>query len=97
MSDESFTSPLSELSGETERRRQQRQPGSLAAAVGRARLIPRVSGHYPSLRPGGWYQVIGRNPEAMEPVASEGFMWIEVDGRLRRVWAGHFEVQLNPR
>jgi hypothetical protein len=76
-----------------DRRRWPRAPGSFAHAIGLARLLPHVSGHYPSLRPNGWYKVIGRNPEAIEPIAREGYVWIEVDGRPRQVWAGHFEVQ----
>jgi hypothetical protein len=76
----------------TERRRWPRASGSFAAAIGRARLLPRVSHHYPSLRPNGWYRVIGQNPEAIEPRARAGYLWIEVDGRPRQVWAGHFQV-----
>jgi hypothetical protein len=77
-----------------ERRRWPRAAGSFNAAIGRARLVPRVSHHYPSLRPNGWYKVVGHNPEAVEPHARPGYLWIEVDGRPRQVWAGHFEVQL---
>ena len=93
MSDENPTHRPSQPPAEVDRRRRQRESGSLATIVGRARLIPRLSGHYPSLRPGGWYQVIARNPSSLEPIAREGFLWIEVDGRPRHVWAGHFEVQ----
>ena len=74
-----------------ERRRWPRSPGSFTPTVGRARLLPQVSHHYPSLRPNGWYKVIGRNPESIEPQAREGHLWIEVDGRPRQVWGGHFE------
>ncbi len=77
-----------------ERRRWPRKAGSFVEAIGRARLIPRVSHHYPSLRPNGWYKIVGQNPEAIEPRARHGYVWIEVDGRPRHVWAGHFEVQL---
>ena len=49
--------------------------------------------HYPSLRPNGWYKLIGENPEALEPRARPGYLWIEVDGRPRQVWAGHFKVE----
>jgi hypothetical protein len=77
-----------------ERRRWPRAAGSFAEAIGRARMLPRLSHHYPSLRPNGWYKVIGRNPEALEPRARQGYVWIEVDGRPRQVWAGHFEVEL---
>jgi hypothetical protein len=37
---------------------------------------PRVSHHYPSLRPNGWYKVIGLNAEALEPRARPGCPWI---------------------
>lgn len=83
--------------GDADRRRWPRDPGAFAPAIGRARLLPQVSGHYPSLRPNGWYKVIGQNPEALEPIARRGYLWIEVDGRPRQVWAGHFEVQLGDR
>lgn len=78
-----------------ERRRWSRPTGSVAVAIGQARLLPRVSYHYPSLRPNGWYKVIARNPAALEPRARAGFLWIEVDGRPREVWAGHFELDLH--
>lgn len=76
-----------------ERRQHPRRTVPAAEVVGRARLLRRVSGHYPSLRPDGCYKVISRNPDALEPVAREGFLWIDVDGRPRQVWAGHFEVE----
>ena len=78
-----------------ERRRRPRPTDSVAPTIGRARLLPRVSYHYPSLRPNGWYKVIGQNPTALEPRARAGFLWIDVDGRPREVWAGHFEVDLH--
>ncbi len=81
----------------TERRRSPRAYPSIAAAIGRARLLPHLSNHYPSLRPNGWYKVIAQNPEALEPKARRGFAWIEVDGRPRQVWAGHFEMQPSNR
>jgi hypothetical protein len=75
-----------------ERRRLPRAD-SLDGVVGRARLLPHVSHHYPSLRPNGWYRVIRHNPEAIDPRARQGYVWIDVDGRLRQVWAAHFELQ----
>jgi len=78
-----------------ERRRRPRPTDSVAPTIGRARLLPRVSYHYPSLRPNGWYKVIGQNPTALEPRARAGFLWIDVDGRPREVWAGHFELDLH--
>ena len=78
-----------------DRRRRPRPTDSVAPTIGRARLLPRVSYHYPSLRPNGWYKVIGQNPAALEPRARAGFLWIDVDGRPREVWAGHFELDLH--
>jgi hypothetical protein len=95
MSDESTPSSLDHyLPTGGERRRWPRDPGAFSAAIGRARLLPHVSRHYPSLRPNGWYKMIGQNPEALEPIARQGYLWIDVDGRPRQVWAGHFEAQL---
>jgi hypothetical protein len=76
-----------------ERRRRTRETKTSNPAIGRARLLARLSHHYPSLRPNGWYKLIGENPAALEPRAREGYLWIEVDGRPRQVWAGHFEVE----
>ena len=79
-----------------ERRRWPRAAGSFFGGIGRARLLPRLSGHYPSLRPDGRYKVIDRNPGAVEPDARAGYIWIQVDGRLRHVWAAHFELEVDP-
>jgi hypothetical protein len=49
--------------------------------------------YYPSLRPGGWYALLDQNPEAVEPGARPGYIWIEVDGRPRHVWSAHFEIR----
>jgi hypothetical protein len=65
-----------------------------AEVLGRARLLPRVSHHYPSLRPDGWYGIVERNHDAIEPRARDGHVWIAVDGRIRQVWAAHFEIRL---
>ena len=79
--------------GQDERRRWPRATGALSGATGRARLLPERSHHYPSLRPNGWYRIMDRNSVALEPRARQGYLWIEVDSRLREVWAGHFEVR----
>jgi hypothetical protein len=82
-----------DVQSSVERRRWPRETGPLEAVVGRARLLPHVSHHYPSLRPNGWYRVISHNSEAIEPRARQGHVWIDVEGRFRQVWAGHFELQ----
>jgi len=94
MGEDGQTSGNRQTSEDLDRRRWPRAAGSSAAAIGRARLLPHLSNHYPSLRPDGWYKMIGQNPEALEPRAHQGYVWIEVDGRSRQVWAGHFEVRL---
>jgi hypothetical protein len=40
---------------------------------------------------------VGQNRGAIEPRARPGYLWIEVDGRVREVWASHFEVDLSAR
>jgi len=75
-----------------ERRVRPRPPGSSPTTAGRARLRNDTARFYPSLRPGGWYALLDRNPEAIDPHARPGYMWIEVDGRPRHVWSAHFEI-----
>jgi len=43
--------------------------------------------------PPSWYPVLERNPEALDPVARPGYLWIAVHGRPMHVWAAHFEVR----
>ena len=45
---------------------------------------------------GVWYCVRDRNPEALYPAALEGYLWIEVHGRLHHVWEKHVEVREEP-
>jgi hypothetical protein len=93
--DEFPTAPPKQTSEGRERRRRPRASGSSRKIVGQARLLQRVSHHYPSLRPNGWYKVMEHHPEALVPRTRRGYVWIEVDGRPRQVWAEHFEVQLD--
>ena len=79
-----------------ERRLRPRLPGSSPTTTGRARLRNDTARFYPSLRPGGWYALLDRNPEAIDPPARPGYMWIEVDGRPRHVWLAHFEIGERP-
>jgi len=91
--EEHWSSDVRPAAGGTERRRWPRAGGALSGVIGQARLLPHLSHHYPSLRPNGWYKVLDRNAAAIEPRARQGYLWIDVDTRLREVWAGHFETR----
>jgi hypothetical protein len=93
----SETSSSHEVGEAPDRRRWPRDDSSSAPSIGRARLLPHLSNHYPSLRPNGWYRVVAQNPDALDPRARDGYIWVEVDARPRQVWARHFEVSLDPR
>jgi hypothetical protein len=95
MLEDDFPTPPPKQASEGERRRWPRASGWSGEVAGRARLLQRVSHHYPSLRPNGWYKVLEHHPEALGPRARRGYIWIDVDGRPRPVWAEHFELQLN--
>lgn len=77
---------------EHERRGRPRRSRRVLVGSGRARLRPEAARHYPSLRPDGWYVLLERNPEAADPLPPNGYVWIEVDGRPRRVWAAHLDI-----
>jgi hypothetical protein len=36
------------------------------------------------------------NPEALWPEPLEGYVWVEVHGRLEHVWLEHVEVRTDP-
>jgi hypothetical protein len=42
--------------------------------------------------PQTWYPVLDGNPEVSTPLLP-GWMWIELHGKPRNVWAAHFEVR----
>lgn len=61
--------------------------------IGRAR----VSATYPHIRTapvprGRWFPVVDGNPAVHHP-ALQGYIWIDVYGRLQHVRAAHFEIE----
>jgi hypothetical protein len=42
--------------------------------------------------PRKWYRVLDGNPEVSKPPLA-GWMWIELHGKPRNVWAAHFELR----
>jgi hypothetical protein len=45
------------------------------------------------LDPRVWYPVLERNPEALEPMARPGYLWIDFQGRSMHVWARHLHIR----
>jgi hypothetical protein len=71
-------------------------PDPSAAPQRVARVRPDATYFLHSLTAGVWYRVRDRNPEAPYPEALEGYLWIEVHGRLQHVWEKHVEVREEP-
>jgi hypothetical protein len=71
-------------------------PDPSAAPQRVARVRPDATYFLHSLTAGVWYRVREGNPEALYPVALEGYVWIEVHGRLQHVWEKHVEVREEP-
>jgi hypothetical protein len=59
--------------------------------IGRARVVDadRLIG----LELGRWFPVVDQNPQALRPEALAGYVWLDVDGWLRHVWAGFLEIE----
>jgi hypothetical protein len=79
----------------TERRLFDRTPPPRPRVIGWARLLPGQAWHSPGMDPKTWYSVLDSNPEVSRPPLP-GWMWIELHGKPRYVWAAHFEVNANP-
>jgi hypothetical protein len=75
-----------------ERRRFDRTPPPPPRVIGRARVLPGDRWHSPGFVPDAWYPVLDRNPAVTTPPLP-GWMWIELHGKPRNVWAAHFEVR----
>jgi hypothetical protein len=63
--------------------------------IGRARVRPEHAGHALSLAPGQWYPLI-EQPADVLAAPLEGYVWIDLDGRPRSVWAAFLELDAQP-
>ena len=59
--------------------------------IGRARVRPEHCRHALSLAPGVWYPLI-EQPADMLTAPLKGYVWIDLDGRPRSVWAAFLEL-----
>jgi hypothetical protein len=75
----------------------ERNPGASTERQRSARLRPEHAKHYPALLAGEWYRVFERHPDPTDLSTGgkplPGYIWIEAPGKLRHVWAAHFEVR----
>jgi hypothetical protein len=55
------------------------------------RLRPKLAAQHPSIPSGIWHPVLRYNPRALRPVAEPGLIWVEVEGRLRKLPNHYFE------
>jgi hypothetical protein len=79
-----------------ERRRFDRSLLTAPRIIGEARVRPEHAQHAHAVDPRFWYPVLERNPEALDPVARPGYLWIAIRGRPVQVWAAHFDVTVDP-
>jgi CheY-like chemotaxis protein len=82
------------MTDESEEGRQHRTPGAGPRVIGRARVASgnRLLG----LPRDRWLPIVARNPDAPHPEALKGYVWLDVDGRLRHVWAAYLELEYDP-
>jgi hypothetical protein len=93
MDDSSPPSTGPQRYGGVERRGHDRTPPPAPRAIGRARVRPEHAGHALSLAPGRWYPVIEQPDDVlMSPI--DGYVWIDLDGRPRSVWADFLEQDI---
>jgi hypothetical protein len=57
-----------------------------------ARLRPKLAAQHPSIPAGTWYPVRPSNPMALCTEPEPGSIWVDVDGRLRKLPAHYFEL-----
>jgi hypothetical protein len=76
-----------------ERRHWSRDLPPATGVVGYARVRADATRVLYRLTAGAWYPVRDRNPEAIGPAPLEGYVWVEVFGRLEHVWAEHVEIR----
>lgn len=84
------TDPPSTPTGPERRARDRTPPPRI---IGEARVRPGHARRELGLDSRAWYLVLERNPEALEPVAQPGYLWIDVQGHRRHVWARHFHIR----
>jgi hypothetical protein len=60
-----------------------------------ARKRPELFLSLPALRADQWYPVLDRHAEEKEPeaIARPGYVWIDVAGKPRHVWAANLEFR----
>ena len=56
-----------------------------------ARLRPELAANHPSIPAKRWLLVLSRNARALFPRAESGLVWINVEGRRRKLPAAYFE------
>jgi hypothetical protein len=59
----------------------------------RARLRPELTAQHPSIPSGAWHTVLPCNLTALRPDAEPGLVWMEVEGRRRKLPAEYFEFR----
>jgi CheY-like chemotaxis protein len=82
------------MNDEPEDGTQHRTPAAGPRVIGRARVASgnRLLG----LPRDRWLPIVARNPDGLHPEALKGYVWVEVDGRLRHVWAAYLELEYDP-
>lgn len=55
------------------------------------RLRPKLAAQHPSIPSDMWHPVLRYNPRALRPVAEPGLIWVDVEGRLRKLPTNYFE------
>jgi hypothetical protein len=56
-----------------------------------ARLRTQLAAQHPSIPSGAWYKVLSYNPAALCPEADPGFIWVQIESRIRKLPADYFE------
>ena len=78
--------------GGLERRARDRIPPPPPRVIGRARVRPEHARHALSLAPGRWYPLI-EQPADVLTAPLKGYVWIDLDGRPRSIWAAFLEIE----
>jgi len=78
----------------SENQPQDRTPEAGWSVIGRARVTS--SNRLLGLPRDRWLPMVARNPDATHPEALKGYVWLDVDGQLRHVWAAYLDLEFNP-